>query len=556
MTSLDFRDAGSMRKNAAPLAKIRLNLIALSLKIPMMQFRPAAWFNRAFAYLVVQIRWTGDSPSPARDRKNDILYGKPQLKPWYSCSLILTVGFFGFATAQAAQDVGLERNRTVRTFHIVEVSVVDENGHPLAGARVSPRVLVSKNGAHDWDEERWGAIPTGESDREGKARIQIPGSALQQPIRTVHWSVTHEDHVALTFNSGADQRTLTCQLKRGRRIAVSAIDSQAGQRLQSHTFVVLSGHTVVDHWNQMNSGILVSDGLAINRQMLRVIHLPPGKPACYSAAIDLSTYGDQPRIFLHDVEVYPGIRLEGRLDDRVPRPVHGGIISAFVVNGRNEWYDMAVVNDDGTFAIDSLPRGDIVQLTALCVDWVSSDPTVKELAAADMEEQASRLQRSRVYPQVVRLEADVVRSVIRMESATTCHVQVIETDGTPIRGARVRLMPYQGSFDGRSHIFGYGENTKVRLLSGASSITTQRCVELGIARDVKSRFTAFTGDNGVAEITSLPGGPDGSPAMTSFVVTHPDYFAANSGGLGDQGSSRVALYSGQIANVIVRMKRK
>ena len=217
---------------------------------------------------------------------------------------------------------------------------------------------------------------------------------------------------------------------------------------------------------------------------------------------------------------------------------------------------MAEINEDGTFTVKSLPRGEVLQLTASCNNWVSSDPAIEELAAVEMKDQVSRLQRSRVYPQVFRLEGDVVRPTVRMEPATTCRVEVVEKGSTPIKGARVRLIPYQGSFDGRSNVFGYGEKTRLRLRAGATSVSTQRCVELGIVRDTRTRFVAFTGDNGVAEVKSLPGGPDGSPAMTSFVVTHPDYFGANSGGLGDQGSSRVALYSGQTAHVTVRMKKK
>ena len=522
----------------------------------MLQFRPEAWCYRVLANVLTAVRWTTGRPvrAPNRNSRVDSRMQQPGL--WNAWGQIITAGFCCAATAQAVEDARSGGDRLAQEFHTVEVSVVDENGRPLSGARVTPRVLVSNDDVHDWDVTRWGTVPTGESDRTGKATIQMPKSTLQQPILKVHWTVSHKDHVSLTFNSATDQRALTCQLKRGRRIAVSAINAHTGTRLQSHTFALLSGHTVLDHWNQMNSGILVSQGLATNRRTLRIIQLLPGKSARYSAAIDLSRFGDQPRVFLRDIEVYPGTRMEGCLDDRIPRPVHDGIVSAFVVNGRNEWHDMAVVNDDGTFSFDSLPCGDVVQLTASCANWVSSDPTLNELADVEMKEQTSRLQRSRVYPQVVRLEGEVVRFEIRMEPATKCAVEVVDTAGTPVKGARVQLIPYQGSFDGRSHVFGYGERTRLRLLLGVSGITTQRCVELGISRDVKGRYTSFTSDDGVAEITSLPGGPDGSPAMTSFVVTHPDYFAANSGGLGDQGSSRVALYSGRTARVTVRMKRK
>ncbi|MCH2212863.1 MAG: hypothetical protein MK110_16295 [Fuerstiella sp.] len=441
-------------------------------------------------------------------------------------------------------------------FHTVEVTVSDEDGHPLSGARVSPCLVMSKTGVQDWDDARWGPVPVQESDDDGKVRIRVPQSAGPQRISRIHWAVSHEDYVALVVKSDAAQRNLACRLKKGRRIAVSVIDGLTGRPLRSGLFAVLSGFGALDHWNHMQSGVLVSDGVAINRRILRIIHLQSDRPARFSAAIDLSKYDDQPRILVRNVEIHPGTRVEGQLDDQVSRPVRDGIVSAFVVNGRNEWHDMAGIREDGTFMIDSVPRGEILQLTASCTGWVSSDPTLAELETVGMKEQASRLQRSRVYPQVVRLDRDVVQPTIRMEPATTCRVTVLETSGAPVEGARVRLIPYQGSFEGRSHVFGHGESSRRRLLSGSVSLSIQRRIELGIERDRKSHYISLTGADGVTEVRSLPGGPAGSPAMTSFVVTHPDYFGASRGGLGDQGSSRAPLYSGQTARVTVRMKKK
>lgn len=442
-------------------------------------------------------------------------------------------------------------------FFSVKFFITDHRGTPVVGASVKPIALGVQGRLHYWNEKLWGETPVGQSDVSGTASMRVPVlSENQERISTVHWTVSHENFIAAPLKSGSGQRKVTCRLKRGRRIAVSVIDPSTRERVTSDLFAVLSGRAVAEHWSQMTSGILVSDGLATSRKTLRIVHLPADGPARYSKTIDLTEWQDEPRVFLKEVEVHQGTRVEGKLDDRVPRPVQQGIVSAFVVDGKNEWYDMTDVRPDGTFTLNDLPPNEVLQLTASCDQWVSADPTIAELDAVGMKDKSSRLQRSRVYPQVVRLSGDVVRPVVRMEPATTCRIEVFETGGTPIKGARVRLIPYQGSFDGRSHIFGHGENSRSRLLADAAGVPVLRRVELGIIRDVKSRFTAMTGDDGVAEIKSLPGGPDGSPAMTSFVVTHPDYFAANSGGLGDQGSSRAALYSGQTTTVTVRMKKK
>lgn len=461
------------------------------------------------------------------------------------------------APLPAAEQAGLHYDAALPEFRSVEVMVTDEAGQPVSGASLMPVALVCKDRLYYCSAEDHKLVPVGRSDDSGVARSRLPAQLPDRSkVLAAHWSVGHQEYVSASVESVFGQNPVQCRLKRGRRIAVSVIDLLTQERVQSDLFVVLSGPAVADRWSLMKSGILVSDGLDTSRRTLRIAHLPPDQPAQFSAAIDLSDYQERPRVFLHDVEVQPGTRVEGRLDDRVPRPVRRGIVSAFVVRGKNEWHEMSDIASDGTFALNSLPRGEIVQLTAACDDWVSSDPTLDELQAADMQDKASRLQRSRVYPQVVRLQDDVVRPVIRMEPATTCRIRVVEAGGAPIEGAFVRLIPYQGSFDGRSHVFGHGESTRRRLQLDSPIVAVRQRVELGIARDIRRRFTATTGDDGIAEIKSLPGGPDGSPAMTSFVVTHPDYFGASDGGLGDQGSSRAALYSGRTTDVVVRMKRK
>ncbi len=487
-------------------------------------------------------------PSRFTRQQNHLLY----LFRW-----MLTAVFVFTQSIQAADQFGLVNNAVAPEFQFVELTVTNDDGKLVPGASVIPVAFASKNGLHHWDETPWGALPVGTSDQHGRAKIRIPKlTPDRERILVVHWAVRHRDYVADSFKSRSDQHSVQCELKPGRRIAVSAIDGETRQRLQSDTFAVLSGRAVTDHWSQMKSGILVSDGLAVSRRVLRIVHLPPDQPARFSKAIDLSSYQDKSRIFLRNIAVSPGTRIEGRLNDLVPRPVQQGIVSACVVQGKNEWHEMARINKDGTFVIDTLPPGEVAQLTASCAGWVSSDPTVAELEAVGMKNKASRLQRSRVYPQVIPLEGDVIHPVIRMEPATTCRIEVVEAGGSPVQGARVRLIPYQGSFDGRSHIFGYGESSRRRLLSDSVSISVGRRIALGIVRDIHDRFLARTGADGIAEITSLPGGPEGSPAMTSFVVTHPDYFAATTRGLGDQGSSRAALYSGKTTEVLVRMKRK
>lgn len=468
------------------------------------------------------------------------------------------LGMMTGASGRAGEISRLQYETEPPKLRQVELTITDQHGQPIRGATVIPVSMMSKDAQYYWRRDDAELMPVSVSDQRGRARCLVPTHLPDQSrILAAQWSVGHEQYVSTAVEARSAQDSVRCQMKPGRRIAVSVTDSQTGHRITSDLFATLSGpQAAADRWTLKKSGIMVSNGVDPDRQTLRIIHLPREGTVRFSAAIDLRGFVDRPRILLREIEVRPGTRIEGRLDPQVPRPVQNGIVSAFVVVGKNEWHDMADIRPDGTFRFDDMPPGEVAQLTASCDEWTSSDPTLDELNAVGMQEKASRLQRSRVYPQVVRLDGKVIHPVIRMERATTCRVTVVDLKGHPIEGAHVRLIPYQGSFDGRSHVFGHGESTRRRLLADTTFVPTALRVQQGITRDVRSRFTARTSEDGIAEITSLPGGPEGSPAMTSFVVSHPDFFGASNGGLGDQGSSRAALYSGQVTEVTVRMKAR
>ena len=74
--------------------------------------------------------------------------------------------------------------------------------------------------------------------------------------------------------------------------------------------------------------------------------------------------------------------VRGKLDENVPRPVKNGRVVAEIIQPPAQplsgsgltWRDWAKIEEDGSFALDGLPRGD-VQLIAMCDGFIAESGT-------------------------------------------------------------------------------------------------------------------------------------------------------------------------------------
>ncbi len=85
---------------------------------------------------------------------------------------------------------------------------------------------------------------------------------------------------------------------------------------------------------------------------------------------------------MENIEVLPGVRLDGRLAEQVPRPVKNVMVMAYCAPLPIEtavdqdyvdfliWSDWTEIREDGTFTFDSLPQKGKVQVIALCDGWI------------------------------------------------------------------------------------------------------------------------------------------------------------------------------------------
>ena len=99
---------------------------------------------------------------------------------------------------------------------------------------------------------------------------------------------------------------------------------------------------------------------------LRIVHVPETGPTWFSDLIDLRRVNYPFRL---NLALKPGVRVEGSLGERVPRPVKNGRIVAEIIDGTDSWSHWtwlasAKIDPDGKFVLESLPAEENLQLIA------------------------------------------------------------------------------------------------------------------------------------------------------------------------------------------------
>jgi len=442
------------------------------------------------------------------------------------------------------------------------VLVVDGLGQPVQGAVVMPSGFRTRAepGSHwGWAKQRFGPVPKIKTGPEGIAEIEVPQFVTEkQTIGKVTWLVDNPDHVVYRADHDINDAPAKIKLKAGYRIATTAIDAATNEPIKEHLYAVQSGYkmSLGAEWRQSKSGVLLSRVFDEAQVTLRLVALTPGHPARFSDLITLDRADDGGRVFLRNVPLKPGTRVEGKLDPAVPRPVTGGNVVAFISAGDKahgnapselwRWNDETKIQPDGTYVFESLPSGDVVQLIAICDGWISKNPTRAELdAVLPWKENVNLgLSTSFTLPQVFALDAAEIEPILGMYAAATCQIKVVDPDDKPLPDAEVTMWPNHLLLRGGSTLLGFGYRSADLL----------RLTEKGEEMDWRSMmqkkvgFRAKTNADGVAVITNLPG-----RSHIGLNVTHQDF---DQPAMQGRRSQNVDLKPGQSTTVTIHMKPK
>jgi hypothetical protein len=342
------------------------------------------------------------------------------------------------------------------------IRVVDETGVPVAGAVVRPDGLRTKRGPYFSNGYGWRGGTNGgvanvpvTTDKEGYARVPYPKYVFERiETGTLSVSVQHQDFVpnrservvATAPPTGAPWRVRVDDLlNRIRRKALIArpdpIVLKQGATLVLEAdalgkggglFAQISGSAREDtnFWIRPRPGVLMTRRLAAGSHAVRVVGFDADGTPWFSDVIAFTTRaGETNELAMHFER---GARVSGKLDPTVPRPVRNGRVVANVwPNGHKpedsppQWHGWAVVNDDGTFSIPSLPTGDL-EVVALCDGFVSTNGPGKFQMR---------------YPQKHLLSTNDLTITIGMEPTARVEVRVVDDRGNPLKDVRVLAWP-------------------------------------------------------------------------------------------------------------------
>jgi len=453
--------------------------------------------------------------------------------------------------------------------------VVTKHGEPVAGAMVRAWAVGAHSGSFLVTDALSPAVKT---DADGLARIAFVGNARDPEtrgfqvakkkwgIRSIALRVDHPEHPIWTgYVEIRGIRRIT--LSESTTIEVRAHREHDQGRL-TRLFPVLSGSLMIGaDWSARGDVLTIHridvDSATASR-WLRVVHVPEHGPVLYSELIDLKLRTGNP-ISL-DLALKPGVRVEGRVADSVPRPVTNGRLVAAIVIGTDSWTNWvwsatAKIARDGRFVVESMPADENLQLVALCDGWASASPTVQEMADYSAKHGFSDANfhgplQTWVFPRLYRLQGPKIEPVVPMVRTSTCEVTVVDENGQPLADASVVFSPNQMLYNAGAQIVGAGVDglTSIRAQLASGKHLTEPDFQGG---GLEKTYMAKTNSRGVAIVTNLPlgGGTEvATPTAMTFDVTHDGY--ANLAGPMNETPVSAKLMAAETSRITVRLKRE
>ena len=423
------------------------------------------------------------------------------------------------STAVRAQvnDEAVSALRAVNDFEWSQMSfrVVDQDGRPITGAIVRPWAL---RWGGWWSPEAYGSPPRVTTDVKGIATIDFPKNSRlrgRRPIDEISFFISHEDFCTENadvrlFPEGAPNLP-SVKLQRGVKLRIAGVAPGSDQPL-SHCHVILEGSDGDEpEFTARPDGWLDSIPIQKDRRWFRVVRLVPGELPQFSLPRTWTMEKNEP--IEMKVEVYPGVKVLGRISDLVPRPINRGRVVVWCGSPKQQltaidqnrsspiwWRETVSIRNDGTFEFPSLPAGYLAQFFAIADDYVSSQPTddAYEKCVNWFNETERGRHLSFRYGQVLRLVGKQQNLVLDMEQAGRVQVKCVDQQGHPLNGIKVASWPNQ-------YIVGAGATIFCEF---RSSVNQLRGWDWFRSRD-SNPYQVLTNANGEATLLSMPKGQRG-----------------------------------------------
>jgi beta-lactamase regulating signal transducer with metallopeptidase domain len=399
----------------------------------------------------------------------------------------------------------------------VLVTVLTADHQPIAGATITPFSLhtnaaSSRSSAFSWRRLVYGPVESATTDQNGKAAVKYPVYIDQnEQITTskISLTVAHADFATSTIDRfPVDGSGKPIQLAQGSTIRVSGYVGTARESVPEIFPTLLGEQRRVprEEWRDDGAGHLVWHHMSSGKHFLHVSGRLRSGELVYSEGE--AFFGEQSDTHDLAVEMKPGIRIEGRIDPAIPRPIKNGWVQLSVHSDEANlsaaklslpmytantgfWWSYRPVAPDGTFVFESVPAGDF-KVIAYGDGFISSN------GALDLRPTRNgprvRFDESKVATRGVPQSFGCTRpiTVIQVAAERTATLKVTaKANGKPVAGATIYTSPNVIQMPTGSRVFGQP------IESSESPFRTQPPIPPPV-------FSATTDTQGVAVLTNLP----------------------------------------------------
>jgi beta-lactamase regulating signal transducer with metallopeptidase domain len=411
-------------------------------------------------------------------------------------------------------------------FKKVEVVVKDEAGKPIEGVVITPNGFRVKGihsaDAYGWYAKRFGAPVPASTDVEGKAWVQYPVMGIpaeQELTGALILNVERAGYCRADVQTYyIDKPNNVVVMKRSGEIDVSAVFG--AQRVPVTDLVVnMSGGRDAD-WEKRPDGQMMNTKVEPGDRVLQLMGKRDNGEIAFSAG--RVVHVEREKTTREVVEMVPGIRVEGRIDASIPRPITNGVVfigvrppqfpvkeivqeyyaAAEKYGYMYFWHTWRPINADGTFVFEAVPPGE-ADMTAVGDGFVSkSEGDFRNRMPDGSIEKQSAMEHGFVVPQAFALTAPRTSINLLAEPSATLEATVKTRGGKPVEDAAVYLNPNIIRLPGG--LFG--------IMRGSSEAPYKVLDPLPLAR-----FSAKTDKDGKATIRNFPGMGE------LLFLEHPDY---------------------------------
>ncbi|MDB6038424.1 MAG: blaR1 7, partial [Verrucomicrobiales bacterium] len=346
------------------------------------------------------------------------------------------------------------------TFKEVLLRVEDEFGQPLQGATILPDALRVKGihspDAYAWSAGPWGTPEKSTTDADGRAYVKYPVAAFPKEREftgALVFTVDHPDFCRLRPQDYPVEATAEAiRLTRGILLEVSGFFGNEHIPITDLKLRLSQEEMRRGDWQKTEKGTFVFRRLSSGSHLIQLMGKLPTGDIIYSDCLEFTAQSGKPCSY--SLELKPGIRLEGRIDNNVPRPIKNGralisvrphqfpavqiqedLLPVYAKYGDFEfWKTYRTIAEDGTFTFESIPPG-MVDVVVQGDGFISKNGSQPQNRLSGPPQQIVPLEIG--VPQTYPLTFPLTAIEVATEPTATIRAGLKTKLGAPIEGALV-----------------------------------------------------------------------------------------------------------------------